>query len=359
MKRSAGARLRRCRLAYLMTAISLALAGCGTTEVREVNKAAVAAKVSYTDEVSRLLAQKSLAMLKERATDYCVGPEDVLEISIFEWELSEETRTVSVRVAETGVISLPVIGEISVAGVTVEQTKQLLETRLIDDGILKEPRVSVVVREFRSKRVAVVGAVNEPGVYTLRQNVTTLLAALSLAGGATERAGQVLYIIRTKERPGEGEAEGEAAPESQKQVIAVDLYELLEEGNLELNVVLQDGDVVQVPEATKFYVVGFVQKPGGFPLTRPTTILEGIALAGGLREREASASSCILKRHTREGEVQVGVDLVAISRGEAPNLYLIPNDVMDVRQTFAKKVGLGFFDAFKTIFNVGYTLNPR
>lgn len=322
----------------------------------EVNKAAIAHRISYTDENSRALARKSLSLAVDRRSDYRVGPEDVLEISIFEWELKDETRTVDVRLAETGVISLPVVGEIQIGGLTVGQVRSLLEKRLVEDEILRNPRVSVVVKEFRSKRVAVVGAVHEPGVYTLRQNVTTLLSVLTLAGGVTARAGQVLYVIRT---PAEEPATAQWSVAPEREVIAVDLYELLEQGRVDLNVVLQNGDVINVPEAKKFYVVGFVRRPDGFPLTRPTTVLEAIALAGGLQERQASPRRCLLKRHVGHGEEEViPLDLVAISRGEKPNLYLTPNDVVDVRQTAAKKVFLEFLDVFRGVFNVGYNLNP-
>ena len=357
MKRRLGGHLFRGLTASLLTALLLPLCGCSSDQVRKVNMAAIASRASYTDDVSRLLAQKTLERLKDRSTDYRVGPEDVLEISIFEWELRDETRTVSMRIAESGIIALPVIGEVKVGGLTAEQVKDLLETRLKKDGILKIPRVSVVVTEFRSKRVAVVGAVHDPGVYTLRQNVTTLLAVLTLAGGVTERAGQVLYVVRAEEPP---KPEGEESPPAEpgKRVIAVDLYELLEEGRLGLNVVLQNGDVVNVPEAKNFYVVGFVGRPGGFPLTRPTTVLEGIALAGGLREREASLRSCQLKRRGPEGEVIIPLDLISLSKGESPNPYLMPNDVIEVRQSTLKKIGLELLDVFKALFSIGYSLNP-
>ena len=331
----------------------------------EVNQAAIANRASYTDKNSAVIARKTMAMATERTTDYRVGPEDLLEIAIFEWELRGETRTVDVRVEESGVVALPVIGDVAVGGLTVQEIKTLLERRLVDGGILKDPRVTVVVKEFRSKRVSVVGAVHEPGVYTLRKNVTTLVSVLTLAGGPTDRAGHVLYVVRNAEagpavaeKPG-GDGESNAITvvlEDRPEVIAVDTYELLELGRPDLNVILRDGDIVNVPEAMKFYVVGFVEKPGGFPLTRPTTLLEGVALAGGLRERRASPRKCALKRYTATGEIVQPLDLVAVSRGEDPNIYLRPDDVIDVRQTWLRGAGLEFYDFVRGIFNVGYSI---
>ena len=137
----------------------------------------------------------------------------------------------------------------------------------------------------------------------------------------------------------------------------MDLYELLKQGNLDLNVVLRDGDVVRIPRAEQFSVLGFVRRPGRFPLTEPVNVLEGIALAGGLQEREASPKACILKRRTDAGEEIIPLNLVAISRGKAPNRFLLPNDVIDVRQTTAKKVGLEVMDLFRGLFGIGYSLN--
>lgn len=349
------------RLAPRWTALALALlplAGCGSTStVQEVNKAAIASRVSYTDPTSRLMAHKSLSLLPDRATDYRVGPSDVLEISIFEWEVRNETRTINVRITEGGMLSLPTLEDLKVEGLTAEQVKALLETQLKEKGVLTNPRVTVLVKEFRSKRVAVVGAVHYPGVYTLRQNVTTLSEILTLAGGPSERAGQLLYVIRTPAPADPATEKPAATAEVQQNLIAVDLYELFEQGALDLNMVLQNGDVINVPEAPKFFIVGFVHEPGGFPLTRPTTVLDGIAMAHGLRERDASPTVCVLKRQTPDGEQMIPIDLVDISRGRQPNLYMAPNDVLDVRQTTFKKVALETLDAFKSLFSVGYTLN--
>ena len=234
-------------LALALLAVCL-VSGCRDYVVKDINDAAVALRTSRSDDVSRMLARRSAGMVKQRSEDYHVGPEDLLEVSIFEWELREETKTATFRIAESGIISLPVIGDIDVGAKTVGEVKGLIEARLKDGGFIKDPQVSVDIREYRSKRVAVVGAVNDPGVYTLRQNVTTLLEILSLAGGISERAGCTLYVIRSK-GPDPEEA-------SEKKIITIDLYELLEQGDLTLNMVLGDGDVLHVPEAAVFSVIG-------------------------------------------------------------------------------------------------------
>jgi polysaccharide export outer membrane protein len=355
-----------CCCLIALTFCALLLHGCGTAEVREVNKAALSLRTSYSDEKSRHLALKSFDALKDRATDYRVGPEDVLTVSVFEWQIRNETRSIDVRVTEEGAVSLPILGDVKVAGLTTEQVRVAIETMLRDRKVLQTPRVSVEVKDFRSRRVAVVGAVRDPGVYSLRQNVSTLIEVLSLAGGLSERSGQVIYVIRSPSptlsagvAPGVGK-QGEPAA-AERQVITIDLFDLMETGDMQLNVVVQPGDVVNVPEAMKFFVVGFINEPGGFSLNRPTTILEAIALCKGVREREASPSYCMLKRRTAEGELLIPVDLVAIARGEHPNMYLSANDILDVRQTTAKRWWLDTMDVVKSVFSIsiGYSLNSK
>ena len=176
--------------------------GCGSTPVSEVNEVVMAKWESLTDETSRQNILLSRQQASLRSEDYRIGPEDVLAISIFEWELREETRTLQTRVSQSGCISIPVLGEILVEGRTISWVKARIEGLLREKEILKDPRVYVEMKAFQSKRVSVVGAVQEPGVYTLHQNVATLLEVLTLAGGPDDRAGQVAHIIRHGERTG-------------------------------------------------------------------------------------------------------------------------------------------------------------
>lgn len=346
---------------------AIVLGGCASSQRKAERQLIVSAPASYTDEVSRRLALATFQRLADLYEDYRVGAEDVLEVSIFEWELREETKSVEVRVSETGLMSLPVIGEMNVKGLTVEEIKAKIEYRLKTWQIIPNPRVSVVVQQFRSKRVAVVGAVRDPGTYTIRKNVTTLLDILSLAGGPDDRAGQVAFVIRNirppatpagdKEAEGSGsgtDAEGEPVPPTPRQeVISIDLYELLELGDLSLNVLVGDGDVVNVPEAKRFHVVGFARDPGSFALKKPTTVLEGIALARGVQEEEASKGKCALKRRMADGqEVIVPLNLNAIAKGKEPNFYLQPDDIIHVRQTALRRTVLYMYDFVRSVFTL-------
>lgn len=357
-------------IALLAVVASLA-AGCASSSVNEVNDVVMAKWESLCDAESRRSIAETLTTRPLRREDYRIGPEDLLAISIFEWELREETRTLEARVTQTGYVSLPVLGRLAVAGHTTAELQTEIERILRSGEILKAPRVTVDVKAFQAKRVSVVGAVREPGVYTLHRNATTLLEVLALAGGPDERAGEAVYIMRTGDRdrmsrsfvdsPFDLRAPAPASEPSESaggrassERITVDLYELLELGDLGQDMVLTDGDVVHVPEAAKFFVFGYVREPGGFPLKRPTTVLDGIALARGLREKEASPEHCYLKRRTLRGEQLITLNLLTIARGEAPNLYLKPGDIIEVRQTTGKSFVLGIWDGIKSVLSFGF-----
>lgn len=348
------------------------LAGCGpdTAEVQFVNISALSEQNARRRAADLLLARSMLPQLIVGAQDYTVGPGDQLEISVFEWEVRDLAKTAVFRVSNEGLIAPPLVGDLQVAGMSTVQIKKAVETRLRDGGFLKEPQVAVKVQEFFSKRVAVLGAVDKPGIHALQQNVTTLLDAVSEAGGLRDNAGYLAYVIfpPSPKAPAEGNDgngdQGKAAKETRKakpstakgRLLTINLYDLMECGNLELNVVLPPGVIVNIPEAGKFSVIGFVNRPGSFALTRPVSVLEGIALAGGLKEKQASPGYCLLKRVTPEGERMIPLDLLAVSESDAENFMMQPGDVVRVRQHPLKKYVLEVWGTFKQIFSLSLPL---
>jgi len=119
----------------------------------------------------------ALAMRGVRVPEYRIGTEDLIEVQVF--GVDQLTRTV--RVDARGTVSLPLIGLLEVAGLTVQETQALVTARLAE-SYLQDPQVSVFIKEFTTQRVTVEGAVNRPGIYPLK-GPTTLLTAIALAGG--------------------------------------------------------------------------------------------------------------------------------------------------------------------------------
>ena len=301
--------------------------------------------VFFSDEFSMNQVKETKELLALRTQDYVVGPDDVLDISIFEWESNEQTKTLQLRVSETGVISLPAVGSIEVAGKSVQEIQRMIEGELVSKNVLQTPRVGVWVSEFRSRQISVIGAVNAPGVYAIHQNVSTLLSMLTLAGGPQENAGGVAYVIR-QARAGETPVR-----------IRIDLDELLEQGKNELNPVLCAGDVVYVPKAPLIYVYGEVRQAGAFTFRKQLRVLESIALAGGFAE-DADRSSVILIRRSPVGEDSMSrLNITRIEHGEEPNIYLRDGDVLRVQTSGPKRMVSQVLDFVRGIFTFSYRVN--
>jgi polysaccharide export outer membrane protein len=171
------------------------------------------------------------------ADDYIVGAEDVLKITVYNYP----DLTTTERVSGEGIITLPLVGEIRVAGMTTDRVAKTIAEKLAD-GFIVGPNVSVFVVEFRSKKTVIMGQVNKPGVYMLSGN-TTFLELLSLAGGLTKDAGGKATIKR--KAPAGLKEEG---------VVTIDLKKLIEEGNTSLDLPLMEGDSIYIAKAGVFYL---------------------------------------------------------------------------------------------------------
>ncbi len=237
--------------------------------------------------------------------EYKIGPKDLLEIRVF--GLDELNSTV--RVSQSGSITLPLLGEVVVAGMT----KQILESRLsamLEEKYLKNAQVTVFIKEYQSQRVAVIGAVKNPGTYELlgRQ---TVLQMISQAGGLTDLAGGELFILRESKS-------GLSAH------LDINLDELMIEGNPRLNVPLYPNDVMNIPidRIIHIYVFGEVTKPGALEVrkSKKLTLLQAIAQAGGTTDR-ASKSKVTVKKIDKSGhEVKFTVNIDDILQGKKPDI---------------------------------------
>lgn len=300
----------------------------------------------FSDEASVSQIQSAArALLPLQHEEYQVGPDDVLEISVFEWEEKERTKTLQLRVSELGIISLPSVGPLRVAGRSVQEIQRLIEKALVARNVLQEPRVGVWVSEFRSRQISVIGAVSQPGSYAIHQNVSSLLSMLSLAGGPLDSAANTAYVIRS-------------STNSQETVrIKVDLEELLHSASSELNLVLVPGDVVYLPRAPHVYVYGAVRQPGAFTFRKQLRLLESVAIAGGVTEM-ADASNATLLRRTETGKEQIYlVNISRIESGRDPNVFLRDGDILRIPESPSKRVFFGLFNLVRGLFTFSYRLN--
>jgi polysaccharide export outer membrane protein len=213
---------------------------------------------------------------RQRPTDYIVGAQDILKVTVF--GVGELTRDVTVD--GDGTFEFPLIGRIKAAGLTVRAIETELKTRL-SNGLLVNPAVSVDVGAYRSQTVYVLGEVREPGRKTLAGNAS-IMTALAEAG-FTSNAGS--YVI-VSHRPAGAELDGPVLPSDndagQVRISRKDL-----EMGRATNVRLQDGDTLFVPKAETFFISGFVRSPGSYAIDGDLNVLQALALAGGATDQAA------------------------------------------------------------------------
>lgn len=251
---------------------------------------------------------------------YRIGPKDLLALRVFEApDLGGEFR-----VGGDGSISLPHIGDVKVEGLTrteVERMlKDLLEAKYLQRG---KATVAIEVRDYGFRPINVIGAVRSPGPLGLA-GAWTLLEALTAAGGLSGSHGNAIYIMRRADNGLSDQVE-----------IAVD--DLLLRGDPRVNVPLEPGDLVNVPETVELTVscLGEVEAPGAltFKSNERITLLAAIARAGGLTER--ASRKIVVKREAASGQSEeIVVDYKAILDGKKPDLPLERGDLIFVKQSF-------------------------
>jgi polysaccharide export outer membrane protein len=350
--------------------VSVLIISCASTRREGKGVDTAPPEVKFEAQVKELEASKHVRAMNERILmstlssrkelyrDYRIGPEDLIEISVFE----DEKLNKSVRVSSQGNISLPLLGTIRVKGLTSGELEKEIRD-LLAEKYFQDPHVAVFIREYRSQQVSVIGAVDKPGVYSF-MGQKTVLDALALAGGLkagreSEYAGNLLFLIRPPTMDDGGvEEEKETAEKRKSGTFVVNLEELLVKGNLSLNLPVLHGDIINVPISGKVFVGGEVKSPGGFPLSgKRLTLNQVIAMAGGLKT-EADGSEAKVFRF-KEGGMQketLVADIYAIQKGQKEDLFLQENDIVVVPKSGMKNFLIEFRDTVKGILGFGFSL---
>lgn len=233
---------------------------------------------------------------------------DLLTVNVFDTpELSG-----ALRVSEKGMITVPIAGPISVAGMTADQASRAIEKLLLEKDILKKPDVTVFITEYATQGVTVMGEVRTPGIYPLLGG-HGLFDLLTAAGGVTSTSGRSVTITH------------KADPEH-PEVVQLD-NKSGKSG--EANVDIRPGDTIFVSKSGIVYVVGDVAKPGGFLIgnSDQLTVLQAMALAQGAN-RTASLNKARLIRKTNTGREEYSVELKEILANKAPDLPLGDGDIL-------------------------------
>ncbi|MFN0121725.1 MAG: polysaccharide biosynthesis/export family protein [Blastocatellia bacterium] len=254
---------------------------------------------------------------------YLIGPGDVVDVRVINHaELSQ-----TARVNDKGMIRVPYVGELRAACLTELQLADLITEKF--KRFLNEPQIDVFIKEYQSQPIAVIGAVDKPAQFQLRKRIR-LLEALTLVGGPTKDAGNIVHVIHTGLRdfcdgtPAAGQEASEGLSLSSFKV-----SDLLAGGGT-VNIFLMPGDVVSVPEAEQIYVTGYVVKPGPVRMESGATLTQAIAMAGG-QMPEAGKKARLLRKKSGSSVVEERiVSLEDIQKKKVADIQLEPGDVIDL-----------------------------
>ena len=283
--------------------------------------------------VPQVFSQATLQRHTHSSPEYVLGPGDQIAIHV---EDSEEISAKAIRIDPSGYIDLPLVGRTEASGLTIDQLRIALTTKL--SKYITTPDVSLNVIESASQPVSVVGQVNNPGVQQLGGH-RRLLEVLSLSGGLKADAGPSVIVTRD---PRWGTIQGGHAKvdPSGYSIATFSLDSLLTAANPDDNIVIQPNDVITVPKAELVYVLGDVKKPGGFQLaTHPTiSLLQAVSLAEGIGPDSSAAHARILRKLPGGDGVprEIPVDIDKIMTGKAPDMPLLPDDVLFVPRSGLK-----------------------
>ena len=285
---------------------------------------------SAVADINRTIAAASVLQASNSSPDYRIGPEDLLEITLFnipEADGKVTPRTVTVRVSHQGQISLPVVGEIEIKGLTISDLEQKLRQQY--DKYIYHPQVGVLIKEFRQK-VSVIGAVLKPGTYELT-GPKTVIESLAVAGGISEKAGTQVHIYRIG-------ASGRETHVIDLAVLANSVGLINADNAGMINMPVQPGDMINVPEAGMFFVDGAVHKPGSYALGRRYSLTQALATAGGVNYELYSSEISIFRRKGPGNMHTISLDLARVMEGNAPDPQIQADDVIVVPTSTAKYI---------------------
>jgi polysaccharide export outer membrane protein len=336
----------KAQLFFFILFLFFTLTSCASTsgEKREsLSPEQIAREIESSKRVNAMnerLMINTLSPSRTSSRDYKIGPQDLLEITVFEVEKLNKT----VRVTSQGNINLPLLGILRVKGLTAEELEKEIRS-LLAEKYIRDPQVNVFIKEFRNQMISIIGAVMKPGVYDFRGQ-KTVLDLLAMAGGLRDDAGRLLFVIRPP-NPEMSKKEG-GSNDQKPRTFIVGLEELLIKGDPTVNLPLLNGDVVNVPAAGKVFVGGEVRNPGGYPLTRKMTVSQAITVAAGLTPKANGSETRIFRYSGKGDEKEVfKVNVYAIQKAQSEDPYVKENDIIIVPKSGTKTVLIEFWDILK------------
>jgi polysaccharide biosynthesis/export protein len=275
-----------------------------TTDVRTINRLWI--------RLLALLVLLAAGLQLATAQEVSLGPGDIIRVSVY----GQDDLSSVARISADGTIAFPLLGTVSVAGLTVREAEQRIGEELARRQLVRDPQVSVFVESSRAaevESVTILGNVSRPGRYPIQamsdaagaENIANLVA---LAGGLTQDAGE--HLILTRMEGGNARS------------IKVFLRDLFERGDLSQNYVVKRGDIAYVPRMDEFFVYGEVRNPGVYRLRPGMTVIQALSASGGLTERGTDNGVAVTRRGPDGSNKTINVNM---------NDVLQPGDVLIIK----------------------------
>ncbi len=275
---------------------------------------------------------------------YVLGPDDGLSISVTDVPELDSKALGVLRIDHQGNIRLPIVGRVHASGLTVDDLEGQIGRGL--STIMKNPEVSVSVAEYRSHPVSVLGAVRNPGVYQVT-GPKTLFEVLSLAGGLNPDASNRIKITRAASA-GKLPLSSARLDMSGFYVAELNVRSVMEAKDPEENITVLANDVITVPKADMVYVVGAVNKSGGFPLSEreQISVLQAVSLAEGLDKIANGKAARILRQESPGAQrTELVINVERILDGRAKDVSLQANDILFIPNSMAKSTSIRILEA--------------
>ena len=248
-----------------------------------------------------------------------IAPGDFLDVS----EVHTPEFHSVVRVSPSGTVTLPMVHEVQIGGMDEQSAARAIEAALISQGMLLHPLVSVLVTSYAGQDVSVLGEVVRPGVYPYTMH-HRLLDLISAASGLAPSAGRLVNIFHRDDA---------------KTPHPVVLDPSGTDTSADHNPELAPGDTVQVSRAGLVYVVGDVQRPGGFPVdpAQGLTVVQALSLAWGPTQNAAMGKSLLI-REQKGGRTLTSLNLKRMLHGQEPDQPVHDRDILYVPDSTAKNI---------------------
>jgi len=280
--------------------------------------------------------------------DYLLGPGDIILVTVYGIQDLNQKELV---VDSEGKITLPFINGIGLMGLTSREAEVKIAA-LYEASVMKNPQVSVAVKDYRSQFINVLGAVYKPGTYQLTRR-SFLVDALAMAGGLMSDKAETRVLVH---RSGSAATPAETvAGVTTKESFEIDLVQLLEKGDVSLNVPVYAGDVISVPErvAHFYYVLGDVNRGGAFEIRRgeSITLTKALASAGGLMQTAKAGKSTVIRQTGNGSTDQIPINVSKLLKGQLEDMVLSENDVVFVPGSTTKTIGRGFLSSINGVLS--------